>query len=109
MYRVVRTRSRGLLTVAILFGGLALAGCTATPPPVQEMSDARQAISAAREAGADRLAPQVYSRSVRLMSLAESTLARRRFKLAADQALLARQLAIEAMQEAATESLRDRP
>ena len=93
------------LTVGLL--GL-LAACTSTAPPVQEMSDARQAISAAREAGADRLAPQVYSRSVRLLALAESTLARRRFKLAADQAKLARQLAIQAMDEADTESRRDR-
>ena len=93
----------------MLLGLVLLAGCTATPPPVQEMSDARQAIAAAREAGADRMAPQVFSRSVRLLALAESTLARRRFKLAADQATLARQLAIQAMQEAATESMRDRP
>lgn len=109
MYRVGRTTSRRGLAALLLLGFVWLTGCTATPPPVQEMSDARQAISAAREAGADRLAPQVFSRSVRLLALAESTLARRRFKLAADQATLARQLAIEAMQEAATEALRDRP
>ncbi|MEM6640122.1 MAG: hypothetical protein AAF610_09490 [Pseudomonadota bacterium] len=70
------------------------------------MSDARQAIAAAREAGADTYAPQIFSRSLRLLALAESTLARRRYKLAADQATLARQLAIESMEEAATESKR---
>lgn len=38
-------------SVALLFGCAAI-------PPVQEMSDARQAIDAAKEAHADRYAPQ---------------------------------------------------
>ncbi|MDH4021553.1 MAG: hypothetical protein OEV14_00355 [Gammaproteobacteria bacterium] len=46
-------------TVRRLLPCLALLGisaCTAAGPPVQEMSDARQAIAAAREAGAAELA-----------------------------------------------------
>ncbi len=88
--------SRVWLAVALL----ALSGCVATQPPVQEMSDARQAVAAAREAGADKLAPQVFRRSVSLLRNAEGTLERHRFKQARDQALAARRLAIEAMQHA---------
>lgn len=87
---------------------LLIVGCATAPPPVQEMSDARQAIAAAREANAHRLAPQVYNRSVKLLSLAESTLSERRYRLAADQAMLARKLAIQAMDEAALQSRRAR-
>jgi len=46
--------------LALFFVGLT--GC-ATAPPVQEMSDARQAIAAAREAGADRLAVDQLGRA----------------------------------------------
>lgn len=84
-------------------------GCVATQPPVQEMSDARQAVAAAREAGADRLAPQVYRRSVALLRNAQRTLERRSFKQARDQALAAHRLAIEAMQDAQTQARRDNP
>jgi len=83
---------------------LLLAGCVATPPPVQEMSDARQAVTAAREAGADKHAPPVYRRSVSMLRNAEGTLDRRRFKQARDQALAARRLAIEAMRNSTSET-----
>jgi hypothetical protein len=43
---------RRIITCIVL---LAIAGCAGTGPPVQEMSDARQAIAAAREAGAATL------------------------------------------------------
>lgn len=89
---------------------LLLGGCTAaTVPPVQEMSDARQAVAAAREAGADRLAPAVFDRAVSLLDDAESTLARRRFRQARDQALASRRLAIDAMKQAALRSHSDPP
>lgn len=52
---------------------LALAGC-ATAPPVQEMSDARQAIEAAREAGAAELAPDQLSQAQALLDGAEEYL-----------------------------------
>jgi len=50
-----------------------VAGC-ATAPPVQEMSDARQAIAAARDAGADRLAPDELADAESLLSGAEKYL-----------------------------------
>ena len=57
---------RVLLTVA----ALALAGCV-TSPPVQEMSDARQAIKAAEAANAARLAPEVLQDARRFLAEAE--------------------------------------
>jgi len=49
------------------------AGC-ATAPPVQEMSDARQAIAAAREAGAEDLAPDGLAQAQALLDGAEDNL-----------------------------------
>ncbi len=105
IYMVGMRTSRALIAVALL----ALAGCVATAPPVQEMSDARQAVAAARDAGADKLAPQIYRRSISLLRSAEGTLERRRFKQARDQALAARRLAIEAMGDATAAAYRDTP
>ena len=62
---------RGL---AWLAGVLILVTACATAPPVQEMSDARQAIAAAREAGAERYAPQRLDQAVTLLSTAERLL-----------------------------------
>ncbi|MFQ5635319.1 MAG: hypothetical protein ACE5G3_08315 [Gammaproteobacteria bacterium] len=50
-----------------------LAAC-ATAPPVQEMSDARQAIAAAREAGAGELAPGGLAEAEALLTGAEGYL-----------------------------------
>ncbi|MFK7887802.1 MAG: hypothetical protein AB8G16_13160 [Gammaproteobacteria bacterium] len=104
-----RLRVSGLAMWSALLALLLLGGCVRTAPPVQEMSDARQAVAAAREAGADRLAPQVFRRSLSLLGSAENTLARRRYKQARDQALASRRLAIEAMQKASTQARRDSP
>ncbi len=51
----------------------ALAGC-ATAPPVQEMSDARQAIAAAKEAGAGQLAVDELNGAELLLQNAEAFL-----------------------------------
>ncbi|MFW2405135.1 MAG: hypothetical protein ACN4GT_10235 [Gammaproteobacteria bacterium] len=55
-----------LLTVIVV-------GCAAAPP-VQEMSDARQAIAAAREAGAAELAPTGLAEAEALLDGAEAQL-----------------------------------
>jgi len=57
---------RVLLTVA----ALVLAGCI-TSPPVQEMSDARQAIKAAEVANAARVAPEALQDARRFLADAE--------------------------------------
>lgn len=100
---IITGRLRTTVLALLAASGIALAGCISAPPPVQEMSDARQAVAAARDAGADQLAPQIYARSVSLLEKAESTLARRGFRQARDQALASRRLAIEAMETAAAQ------
>ncbi len=52
---------------------LVVVGCS-TAPPVQEMSDARQAIAAAREAGAEGLAPSGLAQAEALLDGAEEQL-----------------------------------
>jgi hypothetical protein len=51
-----------------------LLGACATAPPVQEMSDARQAIAAAREAGAESLAAERLQQAEALLATAETQL-----------------------------------
>jgi hypothetical protein len=52
---------------------IALAGC-ATAPPVQEMSDARQAIAAARQAGAEQYAADQLKQAEFMLESAEGYL-----------------------------------
>jgi hypothetical protein len=59
MYRVVAT-----------MGMLVLSGCV-TAPPVQEMSDARQAIAAAEQADAERVAADSLADARRFLAEAE--------------------------------------
>lgn len=58
---------RALLALA------ALAGCV-TSPPIQEMSDARQAISAAEQADAERVAADTLADARRFLAEAERQL-----------------------------------
>ena len=57
----------------LIFLAASLLGC-ATAPPVQEMSDARQAIAVAREAGAEQLAIEELSQAESLLKKAEEFL-----------------------------------
>ena len=59
---------RALLTLIVV--RVALAGCV-TSPPVQEMSDARQAISAAEQADAARVAADTLADARRFLAEAE--------------------------------------
>ena len=73
---------------------LLLAGCTSWP--VQEVSDARQAISAARAVGSDRYAPETLEQAERLVDQALRDLAAGDYHSARSAALTARQRAINA-------------
>jgi len=66
-------RIRTFLLWTVMSIAVVLAAC-ATAPPVQEMSDARQAIAAAREAGADGLAPNELVTAEGLLEGAEDYL-----------------------------------
>jgi len=80
---------------------LVLAGCTVMPP-VQEMSDARQAIKAAREVKADLYAPQKLQSAEDSMELATRTLEQGEYEAARMAATVAKALAIKARDAAVT-------
>jgi Domain of unknown function (DUF4398) len=92
-----RTRRFQLIFALALAGGLAVACATA---PVQEMSDARQAIRAARDAGAAQAAPEQLEEARSLLSSAEAHLEQRRFRDARREAIAARASAVAAMEAA---------
>ncbi|MFS8607734.1 MAG: DUF4398 domain-containing protein [Gammaproteobacteria bacterium] len=84
---------------------LVLAAC-ATSPPVQEMSDARQAIAAAEEASAAEYAPERLEDAKRLLATAEQQLRDEMYGPARLNAVRARNRAVEALeasQEAAAQ------
>lgn len=80
---------------------LLLAGC-AVSAPVQEMSNARQTIQAARDAGAREFAPELLSIAQKLLDKAAGKLEQGDYPVARDfaleaqeQAMLARQTALD--------------
>jgi hypothetical protein len=82
-----------LLAVVLLFGAVT-GGCAGAP--VQEMSNARQAVKAAERAGAATAAPELMTEARQLLKGAESHLRRGEYRDARDQADLARNKAVEA-------------
>lgn len=80
---------------ALAIGLLCLAGCATAP--VQEMSDARQAVRAAQAAGAAERAPQELGAAQDFVSQAEVYLERRAYRPARDAAIEARRMAIRAL------------
>ena len=81
-----------LLTLATLL----LVGCV-TSPPVQEMSDARQAISAAEAADAGRLAPESLTEARRYLEEAERQLQDEAYGSARFNAVRAKNRALAAL------------
>jgi hypothetical protein len=78
--------------------GLGLTACAGAP--VQEMSNARQAIKAARDAGAEKVVPQTLSEAQALLERAEVNLQRRAYRDARRDAIAARGKAGEALDAA---------
>ena len=89
--------ARGLLIASTLIA----AGC-GTAPPVQEMSDARQAIAAAKEAGAEQSAAEDLRAAEAYLDSAQRRLSERAYGQARRDALQAKGKALDAL--AATES-----
>lgn len=94
----VRARSRLVTRCAAIAALVLLAGCASAP--VQEMSDARQAIQAAEEAGAATLAAQALSDAKRLLTSAERKLQREAYASARLDARESRRRATEALEAA---------
>lgn len=76
----------------------AIFGCSSLP--VQEVSDARQAISSARAAGGERYTPQTLEQAERLIDQALADLALGHYRSARTAALTAKQRAIYAREAA---------
>lgn len=78
----------------------ALIGCAGAP--VQEMSNARQAIRAARDAGAEQVAAEQLTQARALLERAEADLQSRSYREARRNAVAARGKAVEALEAAQT-------
>lgn len=83
------------LMVAPGLAALLLCSCAASPP-VQEMSDARQAIMAAEYAGATEHAAGVFTAAQSLMESAEAKLHEQDYRGARSDAVSAHSRAVEA-------------
>lgn len=93
---MIRSVRRGGLPVALLF---LIAAC-GSGPPVQEMSDARQAIAVAREAGAEERAAQQLKDAEALLDRAQQKLSDRDYDEARQSALQAKLKALDALARA---------
>jgi hypothetical protein len=89
---------RSLVWLVLALALVQQLGCGVAP--VQEMSEARQAIEAARVAGAEVYAPAGYQRARTLMTDAERMLSEHHFSRARTNAVLARDEAIQARETA---------
>ena len=94
---MIGKRFRLKLVLLMLVTGL-LTACAGAP--VQEMSDARQAIQAARQAGAEHYSPDVLAQAQALIEKAQQQLELGEFGRARDSALSAKRKAQAARQEA---------
>jgi hypothetical protein len=88
---------RALLTLI----ALVVAGCV-TAPPVQEMSDARQAISAAEQANADRVAADTLADARRFLAEAEQQIQQQSYGPARMNAVRAKNRAVLALRSTRT-------
>ena len=89
-HRFLSLRLSGLALLSVML--VACAGA-----PVQEMSNARQAIRAARDAGAAKMAPSTLSEAEKLLQRAEQNLQNRAYRDARRNAVAAHGKAAEAL------------
>lgn len=89
------SRTTLFLRHAAIAALLAVAGCQ-TAMPVQEMSDARQAIMAAKEAGAEKYAAADLGAAIHLLQSAEENLKSQDYAIARQDAVEAKIKALEA-------------
>jgi len=87
-----------LLPSIVLLGCAALAACAGVP--AQEMFDARQAVRAAQKAGAPQYAPELFNEAQSHLTSAETNLHGGDYRVARDEADLAREKAIEERRQA---------
>jgi 3'-phosphoadenosine 5'-phosphosulfate (PAPS) 3'-phosphatase len=85
------------ITLALL-GALPLAGCVGAP--VQEMSNARQAVRAAQQAGGAKYSPESMAEAERLLKNAKTNQSKGEYRVAREEAEQARDKAMVALREA---------
>jgi hypothetical protein len=85
------------MTLALL-GAVPLAGCVGAP--VQEMSNARQAVRAAQQAGGAKYAPEAMAEAERLLKNAKTNQSNGEYRVAREEAEQARDKAMVALHEA---------
>lgn len=98
---MISSRISYLLRAVLFAALLALTACQTAP--VQEMSDARQAISVARDAGAAEQASVEFKSAVDLLESAERHLNQRMYQNARRDALEAKLKALDALQLSETD------
>jgi hypothetical protein len=91
MRRSLAGHGAALIATALI----ALAGCAGAP--VQQMSDARQAINAAKAAGAADTAPEPLAQATELLANAEQALQKRDYRTARRKAEEAHAQAVTAL------------
>lgn len=97
-YSLVRRFLYAPIRVSLVLICMGLVACAGAP--VQEMSNARQAIKAAHAAGASETAPQALREAETLLDRAQGNLQRRAYKEARRDAIAARRKAAEALEAA---------
>lgn len=98
------SRLRAVLPSALL--AILVGACAGIP--LQEISDARQALSAAEEVRADQRAPIHYERAATLLGRAERAMAAGDYAMARGEATFAREEALKA-RERSLEALQHEP
>ena len=96
-----RLQKQLFYSVNIVLFALILGACT-TIPPVQEMSNARQSIKAAKDANAENLATNILSEAQQRLKSAMRELDAGEYERARILALEAKHLALKAKQLAAS-------
>jgi hypothetical protein len=86
-----------VLRVVSLLAVVAAVSACVTAPPVQEMSDARQAISAAVDANASRFAPESLGDARRFLEEAEQQIQQQAYGAARMNAVRAKNRAAQAL------------
>ena len=94
-------KPRHWLAVLLLSPLFVVTGCASAP--VQQMSNARQAIRAAQDAGAASTAPDALTEAQSLLNRAEDSLRQHMFRAARRDAVAAHAKAVEALRVAQTE------
>jgi len=100
-YAPYRIPHKLILMYLVLFGMLLLASCSLIPP-VQEMSNARQSLQAAKSAGAEVHDSKGFSEAKALLDLASEKIDSGEYVEARELALRARSIAIKSRQIAVT-------